>query len=116
MPRDGLWHPLGAFTLYSEEASVPDAEAVELGAILAAYLAVAAGLERDRTDLSRREAAIHRALSTRDVIGQAKGILMERQRVPAGQAFDILRRASQRLNVKVHEVAARLAETGRLPD
>jgi len=116
VPRDGVWHPLGVFTLYSEQAAVPDAEEVDLGAILAAYLAVAAGLERDRTDLSRREAAIHRALSTRDVIGQAKGILMERQRVPAGQAFDILRRTSQRLNVKVHEVAARLSETGRLPD
>ena len=116
VPRDGIWRPLGAFTLYTEEVTAPEADVVDLGAILAAYLAVAAGLERDRTDLSRREAAIHRALSTRDVIGQAKGILMERQRIPAGQAFDILRRASQRLNVRLHEVAARLAETGQLPE
>jgi hypothetical protein len=41
---------------------------------------------------------------------------MERQRVPAGQAFDILRRASQRLNLKLHDVAARLAETGQMPE
>jgi AmiR/NasT family two-component response regulator len=54
-------------------------------------------------------------LSTRDVIGQAKGILMERQRLSAGEAFDLLRRASQRLNRKLAEVAQHLTETGELP-
>jgi hypothetical protein len=116
VPRDGTWHPLGVLTLYAEAASELDPEVVDLGSVIAAYLAVAAGLDRDRTDLSRREAALHRALSSRDVIGQAKGILMERQHIPAGQAFDILRRTSQRLNLRLHEVAARLAETGEVPD
>jgi len=68
---------------------------------------------RDAAD--RREAALHRGLSTRDVIGQAKGILMERQCLTAGDAFDILRRASQRLNRKLTDVAEHLAETGELP-
>jgi len=54
-------------------------------------------------------------LSTRDVIGQAKGILMERQRLSAGDAFDLLRRASQRLNRKLIDVAEHLTETGELP-
>jgi AmiR/NasT family two-component response regulator len=67
-----------------------------------------------RDDIDRREAALHRALSTRDVIGQAKGILMERQRLSAGEAFDVLRRASQRLNIKVADLASHLAETGEL--
>jgi len=48
-------------------------------------------------------------LSTRDVIGQAKGILMERQRLSAGDAFDLLRRASQRLNRKLADIAEHLA-------
>jgi hypothetical protein len=39
---------------------------------------------------------------------------MERQHVSAGEAFDVLRRASQRLNVRLEEVATRLAETGEL--
>jgi AmiR/NasT family two-component response regulator len=45
------------------------------------------------------------------VIGQAKGILMERQQVTDDEAFQILIRASQRLNIKLTAVAARLAET-----
>jgi AmiR/NasT family two-component response regulator len=77
---------------------------------------VAVAVAQRRHDLDQREAALHRALSTRDVIGQAKGILMERQRLSAGEAFDLLRRASQRLNVRVADVAQKLAETGQLPE
>ncbi len=40
---------------------------------------------------------------------------MERERIPADQAFDLLRRASQHLNVKLDEVAAKLVETGEPP-
>ena len=57
---------------------------------------------------------LHEALGSRDVIGQAKGILMERLRLTPEEAFDVLRRSSQRLNVKLREVAAALAETGEL--
>ena len=115
VPRDGEWQSIGILTFYADVAAGPDPDVVDLGSVIAAYLAVAAGLDRDRTDLTRREAALHRALSSRDVIGQAKGILMERRHIPAGQAFDILRRTSQRLNVRLQEVAARLAETGEIP-
>ena len=41
-------------------------------------------------------------------------VLMERLRVTPDDAFDILRRASQSLNVKLREVAAHLATTGEL--
>ena len=54
------------------------------------------------------------AVTTRDVIGQAKGILMERQRLTAGQAFDVLRAASQRLNRKLRDVADQLATSGEI--
>jgi hypothetical protein len=115
VPREGRWQPLGVVTLYAEVTDAFDVDVRELGGILSCYLSVAAALERDRTDLSRREAALHRALSTRDVIGQAKGILMERRHLTAGEAFDTLRDTSQRLNIAVHELATRLAETGELP-
>lgn len=49
------------------------------------------------------------ALRSRDVIGQAKGILMERRGVDETEAFDILRTASQSLNVKLSEVSDTLA-------
>ncbi len=55
------------------------------------------------------------ALLTRALIGQAQGILIERERVTANQAFDILRRASQHLNIKLRDVAQNLVDTGESP-
>jgi GAF domain-containing protein len=109
------WSALGVFNLYS---ATPDAfgdEDQEFGSILAAYVSVAIATAYRRDEVDRREAALHRGLSTRDVIGQAKGILMERQHLSAGDAFDLLRRASQRLNRKLADIAQHLAETGELP-
>ena len=57
---------------------------------------------------------LHKALLSRDVIGQAKGILMERLKLTPEEAFDVLRHASNRLNEKLHVVALNLAETGEL--
>jgi hypothetical protein len=56
------------------------------------------------------------ALRSRELIGQAQGILMERERITADQAFDVLRRASQHLNVRLRSVAETLVETGESPD
>jgi hypothetical protein len=58
---------------------------------------------------------LHAALDSRDVIGQAKGILMERYRLTPDGAFALLARASQDTNVKLREVAAELCRTGTLP-
>jgi AmiR/NasT family two-component response regulator len=55
---------------------------------------------------------LHRALETRDVIGQAKGILMERHRLSAEAAFERLVHESQTRNRKLHDIARALAETG----
>ena len=51
---------------------------------------------------------LQEALESRDLIGQAKGILMARQSIGADDAFDILRRASQRSGRKLRDVAAEL--------
>ena len=114
--RDQDWHPLGALTVYAEAPGAFDDDVGDAVSLFAAHLAVVASFDRDRHDVSRREAALHRALGSRDVIGQAKGILMERRHVPAGESFDILRVASQRLNIRLQELATRLTETGELPD
>lgn len=51
---------------------------------------------------------LEKALESRGVIEQAKGVLIARQRCSDEEAFDILRRASQRLNRKLRDVAAEL--------
>lgn len=57
------------------------------------------------------------ALASRSTIDQAVGVIMAQNRVPAEDAFAILRAASQHRNVKLREVAAALIEnlTGRPP-
>ncbi|MBN9733749.1 MULTISPECIES: GAF and ANTAR domain-containing protein [unclassified Pseudonocardia] len=52
-----------------------------------------------------QEAQMRRAIESRDLIGQAKGILMARRGMTADEAFDVLRRTSQDLNVKLVELA-----------
>ena len=74
----------------------------------------AAEAVRERDALEDVARNLHKALLSRDVIGQAKGILMERLKLTPEQAFDALRQASNQLNEKLHAVAFRFAETGEL--
>ena len=52
---------------------------------------------------------LRRALEHRDVIGQAKGRLMERHDIDADEAFEMLRLVSQHTNIKLHLVASQIA-------
>jgi len=76
-----------------------------------------ATLEQSRKGRSEREvlhdsayARLQARLDTMPVIEQAKGILMAQQRCGPDEAFDLLRRASQRANVKVSVLAAQIIE------
>ncbi|HWG72701.1 MAG TPA: GAF and ANTAR domain-containing protein [Acidimicrobiales bacterium] len=106
---------LGALVLYSRYPSafgvVDRGKTTALSALAGAAL-VSVGA---REDEERRAENLRAALDTRAVIGQAQGILMERERINADQAFDVLRRASQQLNVKLREVAQGLVDTGEAP-
>jgi hypothetical protein len=88
--------------------------AQEIGFILAAHASVAARAVDERSTLQSLERDLQQALLSRDVIGQAKGILMERLKCTPEDAFDLLRRSSQRLNVKLRDVARGLAESGEI--
>jgi len=97
---------IGALDLFSDEVGGfgdggGDVHAEAVASILAAHAtpALAAALFRDD---------MRAAIESRDVIGQAKGILMARSGVDEEAAFDLLRRASQRMQVKLADVARRL--------
>ena len=64
---------------------------------------------------SRRAENLALGMAGRDLIGQAKGILMERYRITADDAFELLRTASMATQLKVQAVAGRLVDTGELP-
>jgi GAF domain-containing protein len=105
----------GALNLYAQLPNAFGATDRAKGTILAALAGAAIGATTRRADLQSQNVNLQAALMSREVIGQAQGILMERERVTAEQAFDILRRASQHLNEKLRDVAQNLVETGESP-
>jgi len=73
--RSGAWQSLGVISLYGCDCDAfPEADR-EIVGVFAAFAAAMIGLAQTRQDLRQRGAALHRSLSTRDIIGQAKGIL-----------------------------------------
>jgi hypothetical protein len=79
--------------------------AVERGLIYAGHVRLAIATVH-------REVHLREAIATRQTIGAAVGVLVERHRLTAEQGFALLVRASQRQNVKVRDLADWLVETG----
>ena len=98
---------LGALSLYADQAAAFSDLHERVTTLLATFAALALA-EAQRAD------QLHDALGNRDVIGQAKGILMERHGLTADAAFSVLSRVSQAENMKLAEIARRFAATGRL--
>jgi len=96
----------GALNFYSEQPHVFDDESVEMGLVFATHTALV-------WDMVRRTEEFESALASRDIIGQAKGMLMERFNINAVQAFDLLRRLSQTSNTPVAEIARQLLSTNQ---
>ncbi|QTE28598.1 ANTAR domain-containing protein [Pengzhenrongella sicca] len=63
---------------------------------------------------ARKQASLSRSVETRQVIGQAQGILIERHRVTPEHAFAMLIRVSQHRNEKLRDVAQRLVDYGQI--
>ena len=98
---------LGALNLHSTRANAFTDESEQVGLLFAAHAAVAiVG--------AREQAQLQTAINSRDLIGQAKGILMERYKISAQEAFQLLVLASQNANIKLIDVAGYLARTGLL--
>lgn len=102
----------GALNMYASSVDAYGEEAHAVGGILAAHgsVAFARMREREQADL------LQLAIDSRDVIGQAKGILMQRRGVTAAQAFTLLVRASQQLNRRLRDVAEDVAVSGTDPE
>jgi GAF domain-containing protein len=99
---------LGALNLYSPQPRCFDADTRGEAVALAAHAAIA--LQSAQTEANLRSGMV-----TRTVIGQAEGILMERLKITADQAFAVLSRLSQQGNVKLRDVARALVVTGEIP-
>lgn len=98
---------LGALVLTANTPGAFDAASRQSAEQFAALGASALAAVDQRTGLEQ-------ALLSRDVIGQAKGILMHQYRITAEAAFDVLRRASSERNVRLVVLAERVARSGQL--
>jgi GAF domain-containing protein len=92
---------MGALNVYAEQPNAFDQVSRDMGLIFAAHSSVA-------WNAARRDEQFKRALASRDTIGQAKGMIMERYGVDAVQAFEVLRKLSQDSNVPLVQVATEL--------
>ncbi|MGY1770260.1 GAF and ANTAR domain-containing protein [Blastococcus sp. SYSU D00813] len=100
---------LGAINLYSRQPHAFGEESEDIGLVFAAHAAVAlAG--------AQHEANLRTGMGSRDLIGQAKGILMERYAMSADTAFAVLARVSQQTNRKLLDVATELTVTRAVPE
>lgn len=96
---------LGALNLYGSQPHAFDDESEDVGLLFASHAAVAFA------DVQKLD-QLNQAIDSRDLIGKAKGILMERYQLNADQAFRVLTRLSSHQNRKLRDLAAEIAHTG----
>jgi GAF domain-containing protein len=102
----------GALNIYAREANAFDEESRSVATRFAPYAGVAAANMYAYEDARDMADNYLRALESRAVIDQAKGILMERHKLTADLAFQALVRVSMQTNTKVRDVADTLVRTG----
>ncbi|OWY61615.1 hypothetical protein B7486_62845, partial [cyanobacterium TDX16] len=108
--RSVLAYPLAsdrssALNLYAALPASFTSRGQAQGQVFAALATVALAHAGERAADAHRSEHLIEALETRELIGQAQGILMERERITAAEAFSVLRQASQHQNVKLRAVA-----------
>jgi hypothetical protein len=98
---------LTVLTAYARKPRAFDEAATRVGRLFTAHVSLALDSATVREQLTE-------AMRTRDLIGQATGILMERMNVDAAEAFESLVKASQRENVKLRDLARRIVDANNV--
>ena len=108
MPMVVNREPLGAFNLYSRGEDAFTAADEQAAGQFSGQAAIVVGNASAYWDAHQLTLDLNAALRSRAVIEQAKGILMGAQRCTADDAFEVMVRASQRENIKLRDIAARI--------
>jgi GAF domain-containing protein len=95
----------GALNVYSRKARGIAPADRDVLLLFATHASLALARTHAVTNGELQVQQLRQALDSRDAIGQAKGILMARRGVSAEEAFDLLRRTSQDVNVKLRDLA-----------
>ncbi len=108
--------PLGALNLYSKTAEGYSDADEETALLFSEQAAVACANAEVYWRTFALTEHLREALESRDVIGQAKGILMARRGCTPGAAFEALRKVSQHRNIKLRQIAEQVVYLGDLDD
>jgi GAF domain-containing protein len=95
---------VGGLNMYSTSSEEIDPQAPGIADLFATHAALALGKAREVDHL-------HQALRTREVIGQAVGLLMAQYKLDPDGAFAFLVRSSSHANTKVRDIAAQMVES-----
>ena len=101
---------IGALNLYAGKPHAFDDDDSGLVSLLAAQVAIVVANASAYWDAYELSEQLNEAMRTRSTIEQAKGVLMAQSGIGADAAFEVLRKASQRENVKLREIAERIVE------
>jgi GAF domain-containing protein len=104
----------GGLNVYARTSQPLDERTRDVAARFAAYAVVPVSNMYLYASAVERAENLRAALDSRAVIDQAKGILMERFKMSADQAFSALAKVSMDKNTKVRDIAERFVETGEL--
>ncbi|WP_110241651.1 GAF and ANTAR domain-containing protein [Nocardioides gilvus] len=96
----------GALNLFSDTPGGFDAEAADMGAIIAAFASTALGAAAQH----ERAETLARGLQSNREIGKAMGMLMSTRGISEEEAFDTLSRMSQHLNIKLAQLARQVVD------
>lgn len=106
---------VGALNFYSEQEAGFSGEDEEGGRAFAQQAAIALANAQAYWDAHTLSEGLNEAMKSRAVIEQAKGVLMAGSGVDADAAFEMLKRASQRTNRKLRDIAAEIVERAGKP-
>jgi AmiR/NasT family two-component response regulator len=97
---------VGALNLFSDTHNGLTSASADVGAVIASFASVALMAIRAREEA----ATLRQGLQSNREIGKAVGLLMSAHHISGDEAFDLLRRTSQELNMKLTQVAAQVVE------
>jgi GAF domain-containing protein len=106
---------IGALNIYSGEPDAFGDDDVAAGQTIAAYAAVAVHNAQTFTKAGELARDLTKAMESRAVIEQAKGIVMHERRCTADEAFALLSRVSQEANIKLRDIAAEMVARATRP-
>ncbi len=96
---------IGALNIYSQREGAFAESDVRTASLIGEQATILVRTALALVSANRLNEQLQLAVASREIIGEAKGIIMERQACTRDEAFDVLRRASQRENRKLREVA-----------